>query len=336
MSQSTPLSQQLLDAHVAHIMQRLDDKQLPAEVEQLIDQLLGFSKKIKLSTIVSKKDIKATALHYAASMDIGPGIPELVAEIARELHQHKVHDKASLNDLVSDDDFAELLDKLADMNELRERVIHEAVSNPVYTALVSDLLYNGINRYINDNPVTKKVPGAQSMLKLGKSVMERASPNLESTLKKFIGQNTRFALRESERFLQQQLSNERLIANVTQVWDRIKTERVGRFRDYINADDVEEFFVIGFEFWRRFRQTDYYADLIAAGVDFFFKKYGRSSLHQLLEELGVSRDMIVAEAQRYAPGLVKELNKHGFAEELARSQLASFYQSDAAKKILGE
>lgn len=334
---TAPLAQQLLDAHVAHLLNRLEKDQLPHEVEKLVDQVLGYASKIKLTSIVNKKDITATAKHYAANMDIGPGIPELVAEIAREVYQHKAHDDATLNDVISDQDFDEMLDKFSEMKELRERLIHEAISNPVYSALVSELLYNGISRYINDNPLTNKLPGAKSMLKLGKSMIEKAAgPNLEDGIKKYLKHNTRIALNESERFLLQQLEEGNLNDNMRRYWDKGKTVSVSRFRKYVREDDVEEFFVIGFEFWKKLRKTQYYANLIEAGVEFFFKKYGKSSLQTILDEMGVDREMILNEAQRYAPKAVAELNKLGIIEDIARSQLGEFYLSDEAKKILGE
>lgn len=334
---TAPLAQRLLDAHVAHLLNRLEKDQLPHEVEKLVDQVLGYASKIKLTSIVNKKDITATAKHYAANMDIGPGIPELVAEIAREVYQHKAHDDATLNDVISDQDFDEMLDKFSEMKELRERLIHEAISNPVYSALVSELLYNGISRYINDNPLTNKLPGAKSMLKLGKSMIEKAAgPNLEDGIKKYLKHNTRIALNESERFLLQQLEEGNLNDNMRRYWDKGKTVSVSRFRKYVREDDVEEFFVIGFEFWKKLRKTQYYANLIEAGVEFFFKKYGKSSLQTILDEMGVDREMILNEAQRYAPKAVAELNKLGIIEDIARSQLGEFYLSDEAKKILGE
>jgi hypothetical protein len=330
MSAKKTLAQQLLDAHVAHILKRVDDKHLPEEAEKLVDQLLGFADKIKLGDIVDKKNVTATAIHYAIEMEIAPAIPELVGEIARELYQHKAHDKATLNDLVNDKDFTEILGKIAEMDELRERIIHEAVGNPVYTALVSDLLYNGITRYLQENPLTKRIPGAASMIKFGKGLMDKAG------LQQYIKHNAHSAMRESERFLAKQLSGEHIIKNVTQVWDKIKGEQVSRFRDYVSEDDVEEFFVIGFEFWRNFRKTQYCADMITAGVDFFFKKYSKTTLKKLLEEFGVDRDIILAEAMRYTPQVVAELNKHGFIEQLARVQLAEFYDSKEVASILAQ
>lgn len=333
----TPLAERLLDAHVAHLRQKLTGDQLPAHVEALIDQLLYFANHVKVASIVNKKDVTDTAVFFATKMDIGPGIPELIAEMARELYQHKAHDKASVNDLVSDHHFNELLEKFSEMTELRKRLIHEAVGNPIYGELVSDLLYNGITRYLNDNPLTNNLPGAKSMLKFGKSLMERtAGSQLEDGVKHYIKENTRAALRESERFLLQRLEPETVRKNGLRIWDRIKDKPVSRFRKHVAEDDVEEFFVIGFEFWKQFRETKYCAALIKAGVDFFFKKYGKTTLADLLNDIGVTRDMIITEALRYSPRIIAELDKHGFIDLLARSQLESFYQSKELKALLAE
>lgn len=330
----SPLAQQLLDAHVAHITGRLSEENLPGEIERLVDLVLAQTGKLKLGSVVKKEDVLATAVHYAAEMEIAPAIPEIVAEISRELYRHKAHDKATLNDVLSDQDFHEIVSKYFEMEELRERILHEAISNPVYSALVSNLLYNGITRYVNDNPLTNNIPGAKSILKLGKSMIEKSGANLEAGVKHFIKQNTKVALRESENFLLKQMSSDKLEGTLTLIWDRIKNQPVSRFRDYVKEDDVEDFFVIGFEFWRRFRQTDYYSDLIGVGIDYFFKKYGKVTLKKLLEELGITRDMILADAQRFAPRVIAELNKQGIIEEIARSELESFYAGDVVTKLL--
>lgn len=330
----SPLAQQLLDAHVAHVLDRLSDKNLPGEIERLVDLVLSHTGKLKLGAVVCKEDVLATAVHYAADMDIAPAIPEMVAEIARELYRHPAHEKATLNDVLADQDFKEITSKYFEMEELRARVLHEAISNPVYAALVSNLLYNGITRYVNDNPLTNNIPGAKSLLKIGKSMIDKTGTNLEAGVKHFIKQNTQTALRDSEDFLLHQMSRDKLEGTLINIWNRIKTQPVSRFRDYVKEDDVEDFFVIGFEFWRRFRKTDYYSDLIGVGVDYFFKKYGKTSLKKLLKELGVTRDMILADAQRFAPRVIAELNKQGIIEEVARAELTRFYDSDAVGKIL--
>ncbi|MGH8457052.1 MAG: hypothetical protein ACRETE_08705, partial [Stenotrophobium sp.] len=118
------------------------------------------------------------------------------------------------------------------------------------------------------------------------------------------------------------------------LWSRIKTRRIAAIRDDISSLDVEEMFVSVYEGWRELRKTDYYRVLICAGIDGVFDKYGDVSLAALLEDLGITRDMMVAEAMRFAPHVIKALNRKKILEPVIRRNLESFYRSDAAKEIL--
>lgn len=328
-------AQALLNAHVGFMMDQLTGKQLEVRVQELIDDVLSHSSKLKLADVVSPTMIKQTAHRYAIHHEIPPAIPELVGEIARDLYSLKSHDENKIFDLLTDEQFRELMKKIVEMKDLRERLIKEAVSNPIYGEMISEVLYHGITDYITKNPLTKKIPGAASMMKLGKSVMDMASPNAEAGIKKYIGQNINASLKQSEKFLIRNLSDDKISRIASDVWNEIKLNKVSVLKNYVSEADIEDFFVIGFEYWRELRKTDYYRDMIDAGIDFFFRKYGKSTLNELLEEMGVDRDMIVAEAMHYAPHVLGVLKKKGILEKVVRSQLEPFYHSDAAQKIIG-
>lgn len=335
MAKLSEKAQALLDAQVAYTLEQLSGKQLEQQIESLVDNVLQDVKKLKLGDVVTPTMIKQTAHRYAIHHEIPPAIPELIGEIAREVYQLKSHDENKLFDLITDEQFRDLMKKIVEMKDLREKIIREAVSNPIYGEMISEVLYHGITDYITKNPLTKKIPGAQSMMKLGKSVMDMASPNAEAGIKKYIGQNINASLRQSEKFLIRNLSDDKITLIATDAWNEVKLNRISAFRDYVSEADIEDFFVIGFEYWRDLRKTDYYRDMIDAGVDFFFKKYGKSTLNELLEEMGVDRDMIVAEAMHYAPHVLGVLNKKGLLEKAVRRQLEPFFHTDAAQKLLG-
>ncbi|MCK5874751.1 MAG: hypothetical protein KAG82_08695 [Alcanivoracaceae bacterium] len=334
MAKLSEKAQALLDAQVAYTLEQLTGKQLEQQIESLVDNVLADVNKLKLGDVVTPTMIKQTAHRYAIHHEIPPAIPELVGEVAREVYQLKSHDENKLFDLLTDEQFRDLMKKVVEMKDLREKIIREAVSNPIYGEMISEVLYHGITDYITKNPLTKKIPGAQSMMKLGKSVMDMASPNAEAGIKKYIGQNINASLRQSEKFLIRNLSDEKITLIATDVWNEVKLNKISAFRDYVSETDIEDFFVIGFDYWRELRKTDYYRDMIDAGVDFFFKKYGKSTLNELLEEMGVDRDMIVAEAMHYAPHVLAVLNKKGLLEKAVRRQLEPFFHTDAAQKLL--
>lgn len=326
----------LLDAHVAFLIEELTGDGFRSLIEEEIDQVLEHAAQLTINDVVSPEQIRATAIKYAVDLELSGAIPELVGEVARRIYDHPGHDETTFNDLVSDRQFREFVDKALEMKDLRNTVIHEAVSNPVYEALVADITYQGILGYINENPVTRNVPGAQSMMKLGKSVMSKAGPGLEKNLKAYIRKNLKPLLKESESFLKNRIDDERIADAAGDIWDDLKDRKIGAFREYLGKDDVEEIFVIGYEYWKGLRKTDYYASWIDTGVNFFFEKYGDTSLTGMLDELAISRDMILDDALRFAPGVLQVLKDKGILEAALRRQLSRFYQSDQAMKILAE
>lgn len=325
---------QLLDAHVAFVCEQLTGDAFSGLVEEHVDAALKDIKKLKLKDVITAKQVKTTARFYASEMEIAAGIPELVGEIARRTYNHPGHDDTKLEDLLSDKQFREFARKISEMKELRERIIRESIGNPVYSDMIGDVLYHGIKNYMTNNPLTKNIPGAQSLMKLGKGLMDKTTPNLEEGLKKYVNSNIKSSLRESERFLIKHLDDDAIYNMAEDVWVKIKHNKVGQFKQYVSEDDVEDAFVIGFEYWRSLRKKNYYTDFIDAGVDFFFEKYSDSTLDVLLDEVGVSRDMIVRDVMHFVPSVLKGLQKKKLLDDMVRRSLAPFYESDAATAIL--
>ena len=65
-----------------------------------------------------------------------------------------------------------------------------------------------------------------------------------------------------------------------------------------------------------------------------FVKYGDQPLTDLLNDLGVTREVIMAEADAWAVPLIGVLQKEGYIEALVRRRLSTFYTSAAARKML--
>lgn len=327
-------AEQLLSAQVAFIIDQISTDKLQPLVEENVRLALENAKKIKLGDVVTSESIKKTAIKYASDMEIGPGVPELVGDIAREIYHHKLFDDHTPGDIMTQKEYKEFLVKLAEMEEARKQIISELVSNPFYASLMSDLLYHGIQDYITANPLAKKIPGAQSMMKFGKSMVDKASPNLEATLKKYVASNISATLKESERFLNKNLTNEKIIELGLDAWVDFKDLKISGFRRYITTTDIEEAYVAGFEYWKHLRTTDFYQACICAIIDFFFEKYKDTSLYDLLQDLYIKEDMLVDDAMTFAPMVIEYLKAQGMLQDVIRRNLLPFYESDVVAEIL--
>lgn len=333
-------AQALLDAQVAWWLEQLDGKALEPWLKVEIDAVLADAAKLKLEEVVSRANVQAVARQYAAELEPHGAIPELVGEIALALQAHPVQKKTKLVELMPDKHFSEWLDKILELHAARDAIIHAALSNPVVSAVAGDLIYRGISGYLGQSSLTKNIPGASSMLKLGKSMLAMATPKLdaaiEATLRKYIQQSLDATLRESEHSLKTLLTDQLLRESALEIWASLKGQTVAEVRRTVTASDIEELFVIGYEHWRSVRKSSYYGAMIDAGIAAFFDKYGKTALNVLLDEMGVSREMILKDLLRFGVPALAALKKKKLLEALVRRWLEPFYSSAAAKKLLAD
>lgn len=332
------LADALLDAHVAFVLQQLTSDALLPLLEQGLDALLADAARLKLKDVVTPTMIKDTTRTYAVELQFAGGLPELVGDIARALHGHPIHDATRFGELVSDRMMGEVIDKLLEFKSLREKIALELFSGPLYAAFASDLLYHGIQGYLSNNPLTRNIPGAGSMMKLGKRVMNKASPGLESSLedglKKYIVKSVEATSRRSVDYLLNHVDDAAIREMTLDIWERVRELPVASLREDIGSLDQEELFVIGYEYFQELRRTDFFSTLIDAAIDSFFDKYGNTTLMQLIDDIGITRAMMIGEALRYAPPILKTLKKKKMLDATVRRYLEPFYRSGTVAKII--
>lgn len=332
------VANQLLEAQIAFFIEQVTNDGFEQIVKEEIDYFYSIINTLTLNDVVNPDQIKQTIQKYSQELEIHGAVPELLGEIAQHVYDHPAHDNTLVSDIVTDQQFKDILEKALEKEDLRERAIKQAVANPVYAALVSDLLYNGIKDYATDNAVTKNIPGASSMMKLGKNMMNKAAPKLEKAIeenvKRFIEKNASATLKQSERFLTKTLDNDKIREISLDIWDKAKLQKLSSFRKAITADDLQDFLVMGYDYWLAFRKTSYYAYLVDSGVDFFFNKYGDSPLTLILEEVSIEKSMLSDDAMRFAPPILEMLKENGILADIFRRRLEPFFLSESTLAIL--
>lgn len=329
----------LLDAHVAWTLARLEGPELEAEIARLIDQTLDDMSRLKLKSVVSPKAIHQTVRKYAVEMPLGGAVPELVGDIARAIYHHQVHAQTTLSDLMPDKTFEEFLDKILEMKALRETLVQASVDSPIFSDLITELLATTLRDYAaTTERMADRIPGAKSALKFGKAMAARSRPELgaklEENLRGFVNRSTQASLKASNRFLLEAFESDEFREIVRDIWQANKHHSIADIRDFAGSLDIEELFVIGYEYWRVLRKTPFFTAVVNAGIDEFFAKYGDQDLASIIAEIGVTREMMLDDGLRFAPPLIKALKKHKLLEPLLRRQLEGFYQSPVVQEIL--
>jgi hypothetical protein len=272
-------------------------------------------------------------------MELDAGIPELAAEMATEVMNAPVQSDTVLGDILTRDQASGFIEEALELRHQRERIIAEIMAHPVYQELVSNVVYHGLVNYLyEDNLITRSVPGVGSMMKFGKKMANKAVPGLDETferrIKAWLADSLPGLIARSEQFLNKALSDDELRDTVMAAWVSLEGRTIAELKEGLGDVELQEFVVLGYEFWLNFRKTGYFEGCARAVVEHLFAKYGDRPVMDLLQDVGVTREVIVTEVESLALPIVEVLAEEGYLEALVRRRLGAFYGSAAARKLL--
>jgi len=342
MSKTAPsLVDTLFEAHVKHEVAALKGAKLKKFLEQEVDELLGYAEKVPLGRLISPEQVMGVIKRIAVNMELDAGIPELAAEMAAEVLKAPVQADTTLGEILSREQASGFIEEALELRQQRERIISEIMAHPVYQELVSNVVYHGLVNYLyEDNLITRSVPGVGSVMKFGKKMANKAVPGLDETferrIKAWLAESLPGLIVRSEQFLHRALTDDELRDSVMAAWVSLENQTIAEFQDGLGEVELQEFVVLGYDFWLNFRKTAYFEGCARAVVEHLFAKYGDRPVMDLLNDIGVTRDVIVTEIAELGLPIIDVLHKEGYVEALVRRRLGSFYKSAAAKKLLAE
>lgn len=330
-----PLAARLLELHLQQELASLRGERFVQDVREEVAALMGLLGRTRLKDWVSPDQIMGVIRRNVIELKISGGITELAGDMANQVFRSKVHRSARLSDIMNARQFEEFVEKIISLKAHRQRVLRRILAHPVYAELISDLLYEGIRHYLSRHSMlSDQVPGMGSALKFGRRMMDRMAPNLDSHVKAFIAKNARRFVQRSETFLNETLSDEALKETIMDFWDVIENKTLKEFQRGMDELDLSEFVVLIYEFWLRFRTTDYFERACRVVVEGIYEKYGSEPVTVWLEDMGVSQDMILAEVEALAPPALELLHRTGYLEQRLRHRLEGFYASEEVARLL--
>ena len=335
----TDPASQMLELHVKHEVASLKGTKLRKFLKQEVSELLDLAGGITLNRIASENQVMETIQRVVVNMELDAGIPELAGEMATEVLNAPVQSTTALGDIITRGQATGFVEEMLELRRQRERVISEIMAHPVYQELVSNVVYQGVVNYLyEDNLITKSVPGVGSMMKFGKRMANKAVPGLDESferrLKAWLSDSLPGLINRSEQFLQKALSDDEVRDTVMAAWVAMEDRTLADLQEGLGDVELQTFVVLGYEFWLQFRKTDYFEGCARAVVAHLFLKYGDRPLTDLLGDVGVTEDLIMAEVDAWAIPIIDVLREEGYVETLVRRRLAAFYNSAAARRIL--
>lgn len=336
---ATVQAQLLLEAQVQFWLRELTPDRLRPLLREEVQYLYEQLDHIRLNEAVSADRIKATAHRYALEMEIGGAIPELFGEIASLVYAHPAQDSARISDIFSSHIAQEFLDKVFEPGSLLDRAFLQIQRSEPFKAFLADVSLLAIKGFLQDkNRPYNRLPLIGSGLRRAGKLVQDYRPqwqeNLEQTSHELLHASIGRSVQLLDQLLDQSALREQALAATLNLWDEISTWPASRFRDFTTENDLQELMVLGYEFWRAFRETEYLTAIIDTAVDFFFSKYGEESLQKIISEMGVTYAMIESDILDYGSNLGSLLRDKGIAETILRRQLGRFYFSPDTLALL--
>ena len=329
----------MLEAHVQFELRRFTQKGLEKTVREEVEAAFQWLEGICLKDLSSPEQVIGVIKRNAVDLPIAGGLTELIGEMSRMVIASQNSATTTLEEIVPRKSYDAIVDKASGMERIRQAAIKRTVRNPAYSKLIADAIYTVAKEFVlQENLFVQKLPGLSSLIKMGQGAVRMAVPSLEpaidAQIKERIEGQVEAAIHDSEEFLMGFLDGDRIAGISDGTWKNISRMTLEEHYSNIEPDDMEDFIVIGYEFWLEFRKTEYFEKTYTELVHYFFEKYSQKEMDVLLEDVGVTSEMVVLEIVELLTPIMAKAKASGYLEERIRQRLKPFYQSKTAKTLL--
>lgn len=332
------IADRLFEAHVAHELAAWRGERGRQRLDRLVATFWDWAERTTLAEVVDCDSVRGVAERLALDLDLPDQLAGVISGIADELIRLDVNRETRVRDVVDESLFDDGVALAVELETLRARLIQRLLNSPVYTALASDVLYQGIKDYIfSDSGAIRSIPGVSRLIKGSSNAVSRRMPGLEAQVENrvraYIEANTARTLARTEAYLLESLDGDRIRALADEIW-KAAADKPLSIADAIDSSELQRLVDYGLQVWRSLRETEYLGVMIDQGIQSYFRRHGDATLTELLGHVGLDREVLATEVAALAPDLIDGLAETGLLETWVRDQLADFYDSDAFAAVM--
>lgn len=324
--------QAMLEAHVQFEVQRWHGAALRATLAEEVAALFAWAETVKLNEVAAPAQVIGVIQRIVIDLPVADELLASIRESVQVVLELLQEEATPVEAILPRAIFDRIAASVAGMEGLRLEVTRQVVTSAVYTQLISNVLYHGIKGYLlSENTITRKIPGASSLMKLGQSALNSTAPQLEKAIDRqliaFIRDNLQETIRESEQFLNGALDEATLRTVADEIWAANAQTPLSTLAGYTDAATVDGAVEIVLAFWRHFRSTPLFLALVEQVVRNFFLRKGKKNVSALLTEIGVTPAVVTNEVYALAAPGMEAARQSGYLEGRIRARLAAFYEA---------
>lgn len=320
------LSDALLEAHVQHELARLRDR-LPEEVDETVHAVFEWFGGLPLTEFSSPEAVLGIIDRCVIELPVSGGVVELAGEATRLIFSSLAGNDTRMSDVVADGDYDGFADKVVKL----ERAWHELASLMARSEAMEAIIVRLVARALPELLV-----GPLGTGRLARTALPVVERRLQRALSAQLRRERDRLSAGQQRSLLEALDPQYVRSLVDEVWNRVSSLRVSEVFHLIQEDDLEDFVVLCHEFWLHYRRTPYFRRICAEVVEHVFDKYRRHTVAAVIDDMGVTEEVVARELKGLLVPLMQKAMRSGFLEARVRARLAPFYRSEAFTRTLTE
>ncbi len=336
-------AEKLFEAQVRHILEEYEGEKLNTKIANAIEILYQLLEDKTAKDLVgqglNQERIKSTLSRALSSASVKDELLDMVYTVLVGMLESELYKTNSFDELISKNSYDLVIEKIIGYEEFRHKIISCAVDSEVYAELISDVLYQGIKDYILEENFLAKMRGVSSLFKAGKWGVNKSMPKLDSmvenTVKPYIQSNIKRTISLSKTSLNRALDEKRIEGIAENTWQDFGSQPLSCVARRVDEKDVDDLLCIASHVLEDFGQSTFIVELCSQMIELWLEIYGNESIEDLLNSLGLDKDLLAAEIQAHAPHISQWVIENGYLESWIRTELKPFYESVAVEIILG-
>ena len=322
----------LLEAHLDFLDQEF---QQAANIQLEFEQFSAWFGQQTLADIWPVDAIQDLGIQLVLHTPATSFLIEQITHHIAEALNHPLNDTTTIEQVIPVATIDRIAKYIASKSAHRKRLIQRLANNPAYAQMLSQIIQQAVQDYMDNSFVAKKVPGVSSFMKMGKAALERATDtNLDDALKIYLEKNISKLSQLSERVINQQFTDDRLYHMQANLWHKIKVLPVKVLREYIEVNDLPTTVGMGHEIWDFIRQTPYLEQQVRDGIANWYQRNQARTFHDILLDLNVSPELISKELNALLCPIIQRMIAQGYLRTRAQHYLEKFYASAPVTQIL--
>ena len=325
-----PEVSELYEAHVRFEIEAHSGQGLRESVDTEMAAIYEWLERIEIEDVVSIDDVSRIVHDRLLESELDEHAVQTLTDALLSIRETTKTDGTRFSELVAKESYDEVVDMVVEMEDLKAAIIQQITTSEAYSELIAHVLYRGIKNYaVEDGGIARRVPGAGSMMKLGRAALSSAAPDLEkgldAQLLAFVHANISDSIRESRHYLEDALDADLMHKVADEFWTVNSDATVGEAVTMIRPEAVEKGVAFASQTWDNLRHNPVVQDAATTVITGFIESRRGRSIAEQLREVGLDQERAADLFHTAVAPFFQRAYEDGFLEERVRARLSSFY-----------